>query len=144
VQAVQAVTGYVAVTGVGADAASLPVGHPKAGVFGYDRKTKLKEITDGTSNTAILLEVGPSAGPWARGGYATARELDLAAGGYVGPGFAFAAPHKPSDSWFQKTEYGLNLGLADGSVRFVKQAISPHLLEALATAAGGEPVPEDW
>jgi hypothetical protein len=42
-------THYVGLTGVGADAATLPAGHPRAGLFGYDRVTRISSITDGTS-----------------------------------------------------------------------------------------------
>ncbi len=39
---------------------------------------------------------------------------------------------------------GCNAALADGSVRFLNNSVAPDVLEALATAAGGEPVGSDW
>ena len=51
------VTHYVGVAGVGADAATLPLSDPRAGVFGYDRKTSLRDIKDGHSTTMLLTEV---------------------------------------------------------------------------------------
>ena len=37
---------YVGIAGLGTDAPTLPAGHP-AGVFGYDRRTRTADITDG-------------------------------------------------------------------------------------------------
>jgi hypothetical protein len=34
--------------------------------------------------------------------------------------------------------------MADGWVRFLTESVSPHILEALATIAGGEEVGNDW
>jgi hypothetical protein len=38
---------------------------------------------------------------------------------------------------------GLGLLLGDGSVRFVKQTVSPAIWRALGTIAGGETIPGD-
>src|SRR5207248_11249447 len=48
---------FVGVTGVGADAAKLDNRHPRAGIFGEDRRTRLEDIRDGTSNTLLVLGV---------------------------------------------------------------------------------------
>lgn len=53
---------------------------------------------------------------------------------HLGSGRAFGG-HHPG---------GANLAIADGSVRFVRDAIDPAVLEAMSTIAGGEPVPADW
>ena len=34
---------YAGVAGVGLDSHSLPIGHPKSGVFGYDRQTRIDD-----------------------------------------------------------------------------------------------------
>jgi hypothetical protein len=61
-------THYIGVAGVGADAAILPLGHPRAGVFGYDRRTLLKDgFPDGISNTLMLIETANNPGHWAYG-----------------------------------------------------------------------------
>ncbi|HZU36689.1 MAG TPA: DUF1559 domain-containing protein, partial [Gemmataceae bacterium] len=46
-----AVTTYVTMAGIGPDAATQPAGAAGNGFMGYDRRTSLKMITDGTSNT---------------------------------------------------------------------------------------------
>jgi len=73
-------TSYVALSGVGLDAAARPVGAPGNGFMGYDRLTTFKMIEDGTSNTIALMEVRSDIGPWARGGPSTARGYDPATG----------------------------------------------------------------
>src|SRR5207249_11269828 len=46
-----AVTHYVAMSGIGLDAATRPAGSPGNGFMGYDRLTSLSMIKDGTSHT---------------------------------------------------------------------------------------------
>jgi hypothetical protein len=36
------------------------------------------------------------------------------------------------------------VAMADGSVRFLNDTIDPTVFEALATVAGGEPLPAGW
>ena len=120
------VTHYVGVAGVGADAAELPVDHPRAGLFGYSRTPRLEDITAGRSNTLATLGVSERLGPWAAGGNATARALTKRP--YVnGPdGFGSGQPN------------GMLAGMADGSVQFLSKDIDPHVLEQLATIHGTE------
>ncbi|MDB5389338.1 MAG: hypothetical protein JWM11_4984 [Planctomycetaceae bacterium] len=121
-------TTYVGMAGVGKDAATLKIDDPKAGIFGYDRKTKIRDITDGTSNTIMVTESDKDIGPWANGGPATIR--GLANKPYInGP-----------DGIGRNGVGGVHVLLADGSVRFVSQNIDNAVLEALATKAGGEVV----
>ena len=44
---------YFGITGVGPDSGTLPADHPRAGVFGHDRRTTRHELVDGESNTAV-------------------------------------------------------------------------------------------
>ncbi len=122
------VTHYVGVAGIGRDAAELPAGNPRAGVFGYGRKTRLTDIPDGASNTIATLGASDKLGPWAAGGNATVRPLTQQP--YVnGPdGFGSGQPD------------GMLAGMADGAVRFLSKDIDPIVLEQLATAGGGENV----
>src|SRR4051794_21164726 len=55
---------YVGIAGVGTDAAKLPRGDRRAGVFGYDRSARTGDITDGASETLLLAETALDNGPW--------------------------------------------------------------------------------
>jgi hypothetical protein len=127
-------TWYVGIAGVGQDAPALPSGHPRAGVLGYDRRTRPRDITDGASNTLLVAETGLANGPWTAGGPATLRGLDPGRQPYVGRGRQFGGTHRG----------GVMVGLADGSVRFLNETINPKVFEALSTVAGGEPLPAGW
>lgn len=121
-------TAYVGCAGVGKDAAKLPVDNPKAGMFGYDRATRLRDITDGTSNSLMIGEVSGNAGAWTAGGKPTLREFTEKP--YInGPdGFGGSFPG------------GSNFALGDGSVRMISDTVDPSVAEALMTISGGEVV----
>jgi hypothetical protein len=127
-------TWYVGIAGVGQDAPTLPNGHPRAGVLGYDRRTRPRDITDGASNTLLVAETGIANGPWTAGGPATLRGLDPGRQPYVGRGRQFGGTHRG----------GVMVALGDGSVRFLHETINPKVFEALATVAGAEPLPAVW
>lgn len=122
---VQGGTSYIGISGIGPDSAKLPNGDPKAGIFGYDRKTKMRDITDGTSNTLMTAESTDGDIPWAQGG----RTLK---------GFSQQPYINGPDGIGGPSPRGCNVGLADGSVRFISENIDPSVAEALATKAGGE------
>lgn len=125
---------YVGITGLGNDSAGLPLGHPRAGVFGYDRATSFGDIKDGAFNTMLLAETTTAGGPWTAGGPATIRGLDPNRQPYIGSGRQFGGTHRG----------GANVAFADGSVRFVVDTIDPKVLEALSTVAGGEQGYPGW
>jgi Protein of unknown function (DUF1559) len=127
-------THIVGVAGVGPDAAALPFGHPRAGVFGSDRRTGLGEFVDRTGNTLLIIEVSHEVGHWAFGGPGTLRAIDPAAHPQIGEGRAFGGWHPRVCS----------VAFADGSVRSLNNDIAPTILEALATVAGKEALPADW
>jgi prepilin-type processing-associated H-X9-DG protein len=126
--------GYVGISGLGTDAAGLPPGHARAGVFGYDRATRIEEIKDGASTTMLLAETASAGGPWTAGGAATVRGLDPSRQPYIGRGRQFGGTHRG----------GAMVAFADGSVRFVPEAIDPKVFEALSTISGGERIPPGW
>jgi hypothetical protein len=131
-------TSYVAISGLGIDAAYLPLTDRRCGVIGYSRKTRLEDITDGTSSTMMVGETAVDDGVWIAGGPATIRGLDQENPPYLGQFGQFYGFHKAGDSW--RPGPLTNLTMADASVRGVRLNFSPTTFEALATIAGGEPV----
>lgn len=122
-------THYVGVAGVGADAATLPADHKRAGAFGADRKIGFGDVKDGTSNTMAILEVSAQIGPWAAGGPGTVRPLTRRP--YLGGPDGFGGVYPG----------GAGAAMLDASVRFLSENIDPKVLEAMATTNGGEEVP---
>jgi prepilin-type processing-associated H-X9-DG protein len=127
-------THFVGIAGLGIDAPVLPSGHPRAGIFGYDRATRLAEIKDGASQTMLLAETSQANGPWIRGGPSTVRGLDPARQPYIGRNRQFGGTHRG----------GATVAFADGSARFVSDSIDPRIFEATSTIAGGEVLPVGW
>lgn len=130
-------TAYIGIAGLGVDASMLPRGHRRAGVFGYDRQTSLKDITDGASYTMILAESSRIHGSWLTGGYATVRGLDQSEQPYIGINRQFGGLHPDTDHGG-----GANFAFADGSVRFIPETIDSRVFEAFSTIAGGEKLPQ--
>jgi prepilin-type processing-associated H-X9-DG protein len=138
-------TPYVGIAGLGTDAATRPLGAPNIGAFGYDRQVAFADVKDGTSNTVMVLESARDAGSWAQGGFTTVRGLDLDGQPYLGAGRPFGGTHFSENDLFKRGHsIGCNALMVDGSVRFLSDTTSPEVLEALATVAGGEKVPEDF
>lgn len=140
----QPVTHYVGIAGIGADAPMLPLGHPRAGAFGFDRQTSIRDgFTDGTSNTIMLMETSMNPGHWAFGGPPTVRGIELNRQ-YIGPGKQFGGFH-PDRTWrLGETFHLVQVAMVDGSVKRIRSTIAPEVFEALATAGGREPLPTDW
>jgi prepilin-type N-terminal cleavage/methylation domain-containing protein len=140
-----AVTNYVGVAGVGADAAERPAGAAGVGIFGYDRTPKSADVKDGLANTMLLIETGYEVGPWLRGGPTTVRPIDPNAGQLTGDGLPFGGTHFLDATLFEPTRAeGFHVLLADASIHTTQNSIHPGVLAALATAAGGDEVPGDW
>lgn len=141
----RAFTNYVGVAGLGLDAATLPTDDPRIGAFGYDRTLKMTQVKDGLATTAMILETGHDLGPWVRGGPSTVRGIDPADEPHTGFGRPFGGMHTANSYSFRRqTPSGSNVLLADASVRYVQDAVDPAVIRALATVAGGEPLPADW
>lgn len=121
-------TDYVGIAGVGAEALTAPNAIKGAGIFGYNRQTRLRDVTDGLSNTMMISEASGNKGAWSRGGTGSLRALTKKP--YVNGPDGLGGP----------TADGFNVGFGDGSVRFLSKDIDPKVLEALATMAGGEVV----
>lgn len=140
-------TSYVGITGIGTDAASLPLEDKSCGVFGYGRRTTLEDIKDGISHTLSILETTRDNCRWAAGGMATVRPIDPEQQPYIGENCPFGIDHRrPTFGSFHFTRQSLltNAAMLDGSVRILDASIEPRILEALATIAGDEPIPDDY
>ena len=122
-------TNYLAAGGLGLDTPAKALGDagPLAGAYRYDGPTPDAAIKDGFQQTAQLIETTADPGPWLRGGPSTLRGLDVAAAPYLGPGRPFGGCHPG----------GAYVSLADGSVRFVVDAVDPVVFRAMLTIAGG-------
>ncbi|MCP4506467.1 MAG: DUF1559 domain-containing protein [Fuerstiella sp.] len=118
-------THYVAMAGIGEDAPELPVRHERAGIFGYDRKTRFRDILDGTSNTVMMTETNDTEIPWAAGGH-TLKSLTQEP--YINGPDGIGSP----------TPGGCNVLMADGSVRFISEHIDPEMMRRLAAMADGK------
>jgi prepilin-type N-terminal cleavage/methylation domain-containing protein len=116
-------THYIALAGLGNDAAARPAGAAGNGFMGYTRVTDFDMIHDGTANTIAISETRVRIGPWARGGDSTLRGFDPAAPDPFGG-------HK---NLFQ-------VAMADGSVRSIRTTAEPQVLATAMTIAGGEPI----
>lgn len=117
---------YVGMAGVGEDAALLENDDPKAGIFGYNRVTKMRDITDGTSNTIMIMDSSEPNESFLAGGRATIRGFSQSP--YLNGPDGIGSPHAGI----------VQAALADGSVRAISIQIDETVLESLATKAGGE------
>ncbi|MEX2174080.1 MAG: DUF1559 domain-containing protein [Pirellulaceae bacterium] len=110
-------------------AAKLPRSDPRAGVFGYDAVARFDAITDGTSQTIMVVGSGRLANPWIMGGGATIRGAreplfhDVSGLGSKG----LSSP-------------GTIVVMADGSVRQISANVDPRVFRAMCTIHGAESV----
>ena len=85
--------------------------------------TPLQKITDGTSNTILAIECQREV-PWTK-----PEDIDYDPKNFPGPAIPELKPF---------AEEGFVSLFADGSARFLKKAITPSVLKALISRAGGE------
>src|SRR5262245_60935755 len=88
-------TTYVGMAGLGPDAATLPVKDRRCGLFGYERRIRLADVTDGHNSTVAVVETAADIGPWAAGGRSTLRSIDPDERPYVGEERPFGRVHRP-------------------------------------------------
>lgn len=128
-----AFTHYVGMAGVedarNLVAAELPRTDPRAGIFGYDQVATNDQITDGTSNTIMLIGAGKIVGPWISGGGATVRG---ARAPYFDDITGFGSAGDPGA--------GALVSMADGSVKRISKDIDPAVFRALSTIHGAESI----
>lgn len=122
-----ALTHYIVMAGLGANAAAQPADTAGNGFMGYDRRTSLAMIKDGRADTIALMETRVGLGPWARGGETNLRGLNPTDVPLIGDERPFGGHADITQS-----------GFADGSVRSIRSSIDPQVLAAAVTIAGGE------
>lgn len=123
-------THFVGVSGIGPDAARLPAGHPRAGVFGEDRVTTPEEISDGQANTMLVAGVESDLGAWAAAGHSTMRSFT-------------AEPYvRGPDGFGSGQQEGMFVLMADGSTRFLSTKTDPLIIRQMAAVADGVPLDE--
>jgi prepilin-type processing-associated H-X9-DG protein len=88
-------------------------------IFSKKEGTKIADITDGTSNTIMIVEAQRNI-PWTK------------------PDDISYDPQKPLPKLGGFYEQGFNVAFADGSVRFISNSIKEETLRALISMAGGE------
>jgi prepilin-type N-terminal cleavage/methylation domain-containing protein/prepilin-type processing-associated H-X9-DG protein len=131
------------------------------GVFYAQSKTRLTEITDGTSNTAFVSElilVEDTDSHDIRGRYYNPAHSGVAFSTRLPPNtrvpdvFDWCSNNPPPEApctWSGQYIFvlarswhlgGVNLAMADGSVRFVPNGINPVVYKALGSRDGGEAV----
>jgi len=88
----------------------------------------IKDITDGTSNTILVVEVTGSGINWAEPRDLTLEELTYQLNDGSGKGIS------------SKHTGGANILMADGSVRFLADSIDPETLRRLILRSDGSPV----
>lgn len=98
-------------------------------VLSGNKSMKLADIKDGSANTLLVGEVNAQFKPW--GHPVNWRDptdgINRSPHGFGGP----------------PGSLGTNFAMADASVRFVSERISPDVLRALSTPSGGEEIPKD-
>jgi prepilin-type processing-associated H-X9-DG protein len=123
---------YIGLSGVGTDAASLPMTHARAGFFGQERKLTTKDIGE-LATLLVVMETERVHGAWTAGGDATVRGLDTNDPPYLGRGAQFGGMHGKVT----------NMLFADGSVRSLSSSLDPKILESIATLSGRAQVSVD-
>jgi hypothetical protein len=95
-------------------------------VMGPGKGMKVSDITDGAANTILIGEVNANFRPWGHpiNWRDPAKGINKSPDGFGGP----------------RSSGGALFAMADGSVRFVNEGVSPTVLRALATPNGGEEV----
>jgi prepilin-type N-terminal cleavage/methylation domain-containing protein/prepilin-type processing-associated H-X9-DG protein len=149
---------------------SSPDGRDLNGIFFVQSKTRISDITDGTSNTFLSSEINLvpdvlTGGPCCEGNDLRGRYYNSYFGDTMFttlqppntslpditdlcidlPRYAPCTESVSSAQHYARSYHsgGVNAGLADGSVRFIANAINPQTYLALGSRNGGEVIGSD-
>jgi hypothetical protein len=101
-------------------------------IFDGDKLCRLSDVSDGLSNTLLVVEASGAGIPWME-----PRDLDFSQMQFaIGGGANEISSHHP--------EGAANVGLADGSARSLAPGTSPFVVRALITRNGGEVIPANY
>jgi prepilin-type processing-associated H-X9-DG protein len=117
--------------GQGGQNTSYVVVQGKETIFDGATPCKISSITDGTSNTIMIVEAPQANIPWTEPRDLNFDELSM----IINSGAN--SPHSSHPG-------GVQVLFADGSVRFLRAGIAPEQLRALLTKAGNEAVSGDF
>lgn len=98
-------------------------------VLGAGKCVSIRDITDGTSNTLMVVEACSLNIPWMK-----PQDIDENSVGVVGNPNGISSKHTG----------GAHVLFADGSVRFLSVNVSPQIVDALVTRDGGEQIGGDF
>ena len=94
---------------------------------------KIADITDGLSNTILIVEVADSGIAWAEPRDLQFNQIDYKINNEQRKGKGISSHHAR----------GANAAFCDGSVRFLKDSTNPQLVKAMLTIDGAEIVPTE-
>lgn len=116
---------------------------PKKGIFNNRSRTRLADVTDGTSNTILFGEV---TGGYDSSGKTRMSSISWNAGGqwteYHRAVYNFAN-QKRAEKFSSQHAGGINFAFADGSVRMISWNAAGDQLVDLSTISGGETIPSE-
>jgi hypothetical protein len=116
-------TCFIGIAGVGTHAAELAITDPGAGIWGYDRRTRMEMLPDGVANILLLAETGHDTGPWTAGGPPTIRGLDPDRPQLIGVNGTLGGNHPG----------GANVAMANYATQFLTDNTDTRVLTQLAT-----------
>jgi prepilin-type N-terminal cleavage/methylation domain-containing protein len=125
-------------------------------VVTYGQRRPVTQISDGTSNTILLVEDAGRPDKWIKGRRIESGTVKVAGWGDPFNRFSLDSSDSDVNCGTQlvncKNKYGIysfhsggaNLLVSDGSVRFVSESITSGTLARAVTFAGGETLGSDW